>query len=184
MKERRRCRGAVAAANDFGHAELSGVGADYEIMAVDHRQSSPQTPASDRRHGYLRKLAHDGNDLCDAALAAIAAPVALISHVVKIAPRRVRIASAPSDDAANLVILANGSEKVSELVEKGYAQGVFLLWPVERQPGDAFLLVDVVDDEFVIGHEYLLTKNSFKLFKTFKSFKRYYTTDGNPWPRA
>src|SRR5262245_6203640 len=101
-------------------------------MAVDHRQSSPQTPASDRRHGYLRKLAHDGNDLCDAALAAIAAPVALVSHVVKIAPRRVRIAGAPGDNAANLVIVAYGSEKVSELIEKSYAQGVFLFWPVER----------------------------------------------------
>src|SRR5215471_20646246 len=125
-------------------------------MAVDHCQSSPQTPASDRRHGYLRKLAHDGNDLRDTALAAIAAPVALVPHVVKIAPRRVRIAGAPSDDAANLVILANGSEKVSELIEKGYAQGVFLFGPVERQPGDAFLLVNVVDDEFGIGHVNLL----------------------------
>src|SRR5262245_45534368 len=117
-------------------------------MAVDHCQSSPQTPASDRRHGYLRKLAHDRNDLCDAALAAIA----LVSHVVKIAPRRVRITCAPSDDAANLVILPNGSEKVSELIEKSYAQGIFLFGPIERQPGDAFLLVSVVDDEFVIGH--------------------------------
>src|SRR5262249_45898012 len=105
-----------------------------------------------------RKLAHDGNDLCDAALAAIAAPIALVSHVVKIASRRVRIAGAPSDDAANLVILPNGSEMVSKLIEKGYAQGVFLFGPVERQPGDAFLLVNVVDDEFGIGHEYLLTK--------------------------
>src|SRR5262245_65519490 len=118
-------------------------------MAVDHCESSPQTPAPDRRHGYLRKLAHDGNDLRDTALAAIAAPVALVSHVVKIAPRRVRIAGAPSDDAANLVILANGSEKVSELIEKGYAQRVFLFRPIARQPGDSFRFVDVVCYDFV-----------------------------------
>src|SRR5262249_60822833 len=68
------------------------------------------------------------------------------------------IAGAPGNDAANLVIVAYGSEKVSELVEKGYAEGIFLFGPIERQPGDAFLLVDIVDDEFVIGHGYLLTK--------------------------
>src|SRR5262249_40657128 len=132
-------------------------------MAVDHCESSPQTPAPDRRHGYLRKLAHDGNDLRDTALAAIAAPVALVSHVVKIAARRVGIAGTPGDDAANVVIITNSSEKVSQLIEKGYAQGIFLFGPIERQPGDAFLLVNVVDDEFVVGHEYLLTKNSFKV---------------------
>src|SRR5262245_61459996 len=125
-------------------------------MPVDHCQSSPQTPASDRRHGYLRKLAHDGNDLCDTALAAIAAPIALVSHVVNIWPRRVRKAGRPSGDAGNLVILPNGSEKVSELIEKSYAQSVFLFGPVEHQPGDAFLLVNVVDDEFGIGHVSLL----------------------------
>src|SRR5262245_9429249 len=121
-------------------------------MSVDHCQSSPQTPASDRRHGYLRKLAHDGNDLCDAALAAIAPAVALVSHVVKIAPRRVRIAAAPRDDAANRVILTNRSEEVSALLERSSGQGVFVCGAIEGQPGDAFLLVDVVDDEFVIGH--------------------------------
>src|SRR5262245_45703232 len=99
-------------------------------MAVDHCQSSSQTPASDRCHGHLRKLAHDGNDLCDTALAAVAAPVTLVSHVVKIAPRRVRIAGAPSDDAANPVILANSSKQLSELIEKGYAQSVFLFGSV------------------------------------------------------
>ena len=36
VKQARRRRGAVAAANDFRHAELGGVGADHEIVAVDH----------------------------------------------------------------------------------------------------------------------------------------------------
>src|SRR4029450_13504095 len=121
-------------------------------MAIDHCQSTAQAPASDRRHSDLRKFTHDGDDLRHTALHAIAAPVVLASHVVKIAPGRIRIARALSDDAANPVILANGSEEMSELVEKSYAQGVFLFRPIECQPSDAFFLVDVVDNEFVIGH--------------------------------
>ena len=112
-------------------------------MTVDHCESSAQAPASDRRHRYLREFAHDGDDFGDPAYATVPAAIALAPHIVQVAPGRIGIAGASGNNAANLFIVANAFKKINEFVEESYAQGVFLFRPVECQPGDAFLFVDI-----------------------------------------
>jgi hypothetical protein len=78
--------------------------------------------------------------------------VVLAAHVVEIAAGRVGVAGAGGDDAANLVVIRQLAQGGRDLGEQGDAQGVFLFRPIESQPGDAGVLVDVGGDLFQVGH--------------------------------
>jgi hypothetical protein len=47
---------------------------------------------------------------------------------------------------------------MGELIEQSDTQSFLLFRPVEFQPGDAFVFVDVIDDEFVVGHVFSLLR--------------------------
>ena len=79
-------RGSVAPADDLRHAELCCVGSDHEIMTVDHGEAAAEAPAFNRCNRDLRELAHERDDLGDAAVATAPPPVALVSHVIQVAP--------------------------------------------------------------------------------------------------
>src|SRR5215470_2637846 len=123
MKKARSCRGAIASSNHFRHAEFGCIRCDHEIVAVDHGEAAAQAPTFDRRHGNLGKVAHDGNYFDHAAVTAADTPAMALAatHVVKISSRRIGVARTPSDNAADLIIVAERAQNVSKLFEQGDA---------------------------------------------------------------
>src|SRR5205823_2182114 len=77
---------------------------------------------------------------------------------------------APADDLRHAELCCVGSDHEIMTVDHGDAQSVFLLRPVDRQPRDAFVVIDIVDDEFIVGHDRVSYVEWFKKFNRFKSF--------------
>src|SRR6516162_5671038 len=157
MKQRRRRSGAITAADDFRHPEICSVRRNHQIMTVDHRQATAETPTTHFGHSDLRQLAHDLDDLGNSAEAASAATIVLAAHIVKIAAGGVRIARAGGDNATNFVVLGQRSENVRQLCQERDTERVFLFRSVECQPRDAGVFVYFGIDKFGIGHDLLLT---------------------------
>src|ERR1051325_2642560 len=160
MKQRRRGSGAIAAANDLGHTVIGGVRRDDQIVAVNQSQAAAETPAAHLGDGNLRELTHDVHDLGDTAEAAGPTTIVLAAHIVKIAAGGIRIAGASGNDTANVSVFGQRAKNCGNLGEERDAQGVFLFRPIERQPGNAGVFVDVRIDELGFSHDHSGAKGS------------------------
>src|SRR5262245_15084811 len=76
----------------------------------------------------------------------------LIAHFTNVSARRVTVPRPHGNNAADLVVVRQTGEAVTQLPQQRCVESVFLLRSVQREPGNSLLFVDFLQNNFVLSH--------------------------------
>jgi hypothetical protein len=105
---------------------------------------------------------HEPDKVSHAVATAAATPLSLVAaHVIEIAPRRITIARALRNDTPYFFVVRQRPQDAKKLVKQSYTERIFLFRPIQSQPGNAILFLDVCQDQVVVRHVRLRKFKSF-----------------------